>query len=87
MYGIYSYIYHKNQPNVGKYTIHGCYGSVTRLESTNASTDRDDAKKSEAPMDNRPKSMPFFAGPYTGVEHKRKQTDLSIRVGYPDTET
>ena len=26
MYGIYSYIYHKNQPNVGKYTIHGSYG-------------------------------------------------------------
>ena len=21
-----TYIYHKNQPNVGKYTIHGCYG-------------------------------------------------------------
>ena len=26
MYGIYTYIYHKNQPNVGKYTIHGSYG-------------------------------------------------------------
>ena len=26
MYGIFSYIYHKNQPNVGKYTIHGSYG-------------------------------------------------------------
>ena len=27
-YGIftYNYIYHKNQPNVGKYTIHGWYG-------------------------------------------------------------
>ena len=25
-YGIYTYIYHKNQPNVGKYTIHGSYG-------------------------------------------------------------
>ena len=23
MYGIFTYIYHKNQPNVGKYTIHG----------------------------------------------------------------
>ena len=22
MYGIFAYIYHKNQPNVGKYTIH-----------------------------------------------------------------
>ena len=24
--GIFTYIYHKNQPNVGKYTIHGSYG-------------------------------------------------------------
>ena len=26
MYGIYTYIYHKIQPKVGKYTIHGWYG-------------------------------------------------------------
>ena len=26
MYGIFTYIYHKNQPNVGKYTLHGSYG-------------------------------------------------------------
>ena len=26
MYSIFPYIYHKNQPNVGKYTIHGWYG-------------------------------------------------------------
>ncbi len=26
MYGIFTHIYHKNQPNVGKYTIHGSYG-------------------------------------------------------------
>ena len=26
MYGIFPYIYHKNQSNVGKYTIHGWYG-------------------------------------------------------------
>ncbi len=25
---VFTYIYHKNQPNVGKYTIHGCYGLV-----------------------------------------------------------
>ena len=24
--GIFTYIYHRNQPNVGKYTIHGSYG-------------------------------------------------------------
>ena len=26
MYGIFTYIYHKNQLDVGKCTIHGCYG-------------------------------------------------------------
>ena len=26
MYGIFTYIYYKNQPNVGKYSIHGWYG-------------------------------------------------------------
>ena len=30
MYGIFPYIYHKNQPNVGIYTIHGYYGFVTK---------------------------------------------------------
>ena len=28
MYGIFAYIYHKNQPNVGKYTIHGSSGNL-----------------------------------------------------------
>ena len=36
MYGIFTYIYHKNQPNVGKYTIHGWYGlHVVILEDVN----------------------------------------------------
>ena len=26
MYGIFTYIYHKFKPNVGKYSIHGSYG-------------------------------------------------------------
>ena len=26
MYGIFTYIYHKNQVNVAEYTIHGYYG-------------------------------------------------------------
>ena len=26
MYGVYTHIYHKSQPNVGKYTIHGSFG-------------------------------------------------------------
>ena len=25
--GIFTYMYHKNQLNVSKYTIHGCYGT------------------------------------------------------------
>ena len=31
---LYTYIYHKHQPNVGEYTIHGSYGYYTygRLE-------------------------------------------------------
>ena len=29
MYGIYTYICHKNQPNVGNYTIHGSYGLLS----------------------------------------------------------
>ena len=27
MYGIFTYIYHKFEPNVGEYTIHGSYGN------------------------------------------------------------
>ena len=27
MYGIFTYIYPKNHPNVGKYTIHGASGN------------------------------------------------------------
>ena len=30
MYGIFTYIYHKNQLNVGTYTIHGSYGIDTK---------------------------------------------------------
>ena len=29
MYGIFIYIYHINQPNVGKYTIHGSLGNLS----------------------------------------------------------
>ena len=34
MYGIFTYIYHKDQPNVGKYTIHGSHGYVCLYIST-----------------------------------------------------
>ena len=27
MNGVFTYIHHKNQPNVGVYTIHGSYGN------------------------------------------------------------
>ena len=30
MYGIVTYIYHKSQPNVGKYTRHGWYGVLNQ---------------------------------------------------------
>ena len=33
MYGIFTYIYHKNQLNVGRYAIHGSYG-VYRTQTT-----------------------------------------------------
>ena len=34
MYGIFPYIYHKNQPNVGKYTIHGSYRIYLKQTNT-----------------------------------------------------
>ena len=34
MYGIFTYIYHKNQLNVGKYTIHGSYGQYGDVDFT-----------------------------------------------------
>ena len=30
MYGIFTHIYHENQPNVAKYTIHGSYGTCSK---------------------------------------------------------
>ena len=33
MYGIFTNIYHKNQPNVGEYTIHGSYGKGNESSS------------------------------------------------------
>ena len=34
MYGTFPYICHKNQPNVGKYTIHGWYGYYQPKQGT-----------------------------------------------------
>ena len=33
MYGIFTYIYHKHQLNVGEYTIHGWYGIFLNMFS------------------------------------------------------
>ncbi len=38
MYGIFTYIYHKFMPNVGKYAIHGSYGQVFRIDSDSQKT-------------------------------------------------
>jgi len=35
MYGIFTYIYHRNPPNVGKYAIHGDYGNGLLVISNN----------------------------------------------------
>jgi len=37
-----TYIYHKNQPNVSKYTIHGLFGFVGKLEASLTSWEKDD---------------------------------------------
>ncbi len=42
MYGIFTYIYRKNQPNVGKYTTHGSYGYLC-LRSDNADNGEESA--------------------------------------------
>ena len=45
MYDLFTYIYHKNQPNVGKYTIYGWYGwIIVKLVSTTT------LKKMERPL-------------------------------------
>ena len=45
MYGVFSYIYHKNEPNVGKYTIfHGSYGLWKSTHTQLAPWPLDDAE-------------------------------------------
>ena len=39
MYGIFTYIYHTNQPNVGKHTIHGSFGIWYSNQLANTTTD------------------------------------------------
>ena len=38
MYAIFTYIYHKNQLNVGKYTIHGSSGNISTFSSPSTRT-------------------------------------------------
>ena len=40
MYGIFTYIYHKDPPNVGIYTIHGWYGKWPTTQLMNAHHDQ-----------------------------------------------
>ena len=36
LHGIFSYIYHKSKPNVGKYSIHGAFGYINfRVQNVN----------------------------------------------------
>ena len=37
MYGMFTYIYHENQPNLGKYTIHGWYGLYVVINGSSSS--------------------------------------------------
>ena len=45
MYGIFTYIYAKNQPNVGKYAIHGASGIVLGLVQSPAKRSAIPAKR------------------------------------------
>ena len=76
MYGIFAYIYHKDQPNVGKYTIHGSYGIYSInfkstqewMELLQHETRRVDALEFQKPTDRngqsiQPRNSPFFPQP------------------------
>ena len=68
MYGIFSYIYHKNEPNVGKYTIHGSYGYVwvTSTSTTQTWTIlRPPLRKPDTPM-SRQFNL-YFLNPNGGI--------------------
>ena len=47
MYGIFTYIYHKNQLNVGKYTIYGSYGYARVLNLRMIQVDLDQSRSLE----------------------------------------
>ena len=49
MYGILTYIYHKNQPNVCKYTIHGSYRIYNIYIYTLFNRENSDRQKAEMP--------------------------------------
>ena len=44
MYGIFTYICHTNQPNVGKHAIHGSYGKGPNIFSQMVGFDGDEPK-------------------------------------------
>ncbi len=45
IYVIFTYIYHKSKPNVGKYFIHGAYGTVRAATSPHPQVRNQDSKR------------------------------------------
>ena len=63
MYGVFTCIYYKNQPNVGKYTIHGCYG----IEHSTFSARSDQQKQTAHP------SGAWKTGESSGIHNNKTQ--------------
>jgi len=77
MYGIFAYIYpNKNQPNVGRYTIHGCYQRNT-TSTTSASTFQGlYAIGFGEPCRRFHWTTPSFIDPIHPVSHQRCENDF-----------
>ena len=75
MYGIFTYIYHKRQPNVGKYTIHGFYGYDLPLERR---TWRTFEQNPQPPPEVKKATALVVAGnPEQGVEEAPEKADTT----------
>ena len=75
MYGIFTYVYHKNQPNVDKYTIHGWYGLYHTVHSNTTATFILDA----SPQPQASESPSFAASP----DAEKRRLRQEMRLGYP----
>jgi len=67
MYGIFTYIYPKNQPNVGKYAIHGASGIVLGLVQSPAKRSAIPAKKRSANVGSKEPTDDGNTGPWYGI--------------------